>query len=224
MAPVKAIRARTLRDEAGRVIRAGIIAGELKAGEIYSANALAEKLGVSPTPVREALLDLANVGLVDPIRNRGFRVRVPDDRDLDEIGELRLMLEVPAMRKVVERASVDELQLLEPAVSEIENAAEAGDMSRYILADREFHLGLLELTGNARLVRLVGQLRDQTRVIGLAELAASGGLMASTREHREILRALQRRDGDAAEALMQAHIEHTRGIWAGRSEHAAVAG
>jgi DNA-binding GntR family transcriptional regulator len=218
---VKVLQASSLREQAGQVIRASILAGELEAGEIYSATVLAERLGVSPTPVREAMLDLANVGLVEAVRNRGFRVLTPDDRDLDEIGEMRLMLEVPATRQVVERASDKDLAALERVVADIEAAADKGDLSAYLLADRQFHIGLLELTGNRRLARLVEQLRDQTRLIGLKELAESGRLAESTQEHGEILRALQARDADRAEELMRVHIEHTRGIWAGRSEDQA---
>jgi DNA-binding FadR family transcriptional regulator len=68
------------------------------------------------------------------------------------------------------------------------------------------------------LVRLVAQLRDQTRLAGITELAREGNLAASAREHRDILGALRMRDADAAEQHMRQHLVHTRGIWAGRSE------
>lgn len=215
---MKVLRASSLREQAGQVLRASIIGGELEPGEIYSATMLAERLGVSPTPVREAMLDLASAGLVEPVRNRGFRVLTPDDRDLDEVGELRLMLEVPAMRRAVERGSDEAIEALERSVVAIEQAAEKGDLPAFLLADREFHLGILEMTGNRRLVKLVEQLRDQTRLIGLKELTETGGLMSSAGEHREILEALRARDADSVEHLMRVHLEHTRGIWAGRAE------
>ena len=215
---MKALRPQSLREQAQNVIRASIIAGELEPGEIYSATTLAQRLGVSATPVREAMLDLASAGLTAPVRNRGFRILAPEERDLDEISELRLLLEAPAMRVVVERATDAELTALERVVREIETTAEAGDLAAFLLADREFHLGLLELTGNGRLVRLVGQLRDQTRLVGLKPLAESGRLMASAREHRVILDALRERDADRAQEVMRTHLVHTRGIWAGRAE------
>src|SRR3712207_3589560 len=178
---MKTLRPQSLREQAQDVIRASIIAGELEPGEIYSATTLAQRLGVSATPVREALLDLASAGLTAPVRNRGFRILAPEERDLDEISELRLMLEAPAMRVVADSAADADLAALEAVVREIETTAEAGDLAGFLLADREFHLGLLELTGNRRLVRLVGQLRDQTRLVGLKPLAESGRLMASAR-------------------------------------------
>jgi len=217
---VRELKALSLREQAAQVIRAGIIGGELAPGEIYSATVLAERLGVSPTPVREAMLDLANAGLVEAVRNRGFRVLTPDDRDLEEIVELRLMLEVPASRLVAERATDEQLAPLESLVAALESTAEDGDVAGFLLADREFHLGLLALTGNRRLVRLIDQLRDQTRLIGLTELAKAGRLDGSAREHRAVLEALLARDADRVEELMRVHIEHTRGIWAGRDEAA----
>jgi DNA-binding GntR family transcriptional regulator len=205
-----------LRGQAVEMLRASIVAGELEPGEIYSAPALAERLGVSATPVREAMLDLANDGLVQPIRNRGFRVVVVDEDALDEISELRQMLEVPAMAKVVAHAGDDELAALFEKVDRIEVAAARSDAAEFLFADRDFHLGLLILAGNTRLVRLVGQLRNQTRLAGIKVLAESGQLMASALEHRPILEAVCRRDAELAQGLMRAHLDHTRELWAGR--------
>jgi DNA-binding GntR family transcriptional regulator len=217
---MRALKQTNLREQAKEVIRASIIGGELSSGEVYSATVLARRLGVSPTPVREAMLDLASAGLVEPIRNRGFRVLTVADADLDEISELRKMLEVPAMRLVIEKASDEQLTALESAVTAIERAAESHDLSAFLLADRKFHLTLLEHTGNGRLVRLVSQLRDQTRLVGLKQLTESGQLAASAAEHRAILDALQAREPERAETLMRTHLEHTRGAWAGRDESA----
>src|SRR3954453_19045540 len=108
----------SLREQAQQMIRASILAGELAAGEMYSASALAERLGVSPTPVREAMLELANGGLVKPVRNRGFRILTPDEADLDEISQLRLILEAPSMRIVAERASHEQLRELREIVEQ----------------------------------------------------------------------------------------------------------
>jgi DNA-binding GntR family transcriptional regulator len=205
-----------LRGQAVEMLRASIVAGELEPGEIYSAPALAERLGVSATPVREAMLDLANDGLVEPVRNRGFRVVVVDEDALDEISELRQMLEVPAMAKIVARAGDEELAALLAKVDRIEAAAVHSDAAEFLLADRDFHLGLLVLGGNMRLVRLVGQLRNQTRLAGIKVLADSGQLMASALEHRPILEAVCRREAELAQGLMRAHLAHTRELWAGR--------
>ena len=212
------LRPVSLREQAVRSLRGSILGGELEAGKVYSTQSLSERLGVSATPVREALLDLANAGLVQPIRNRGLRIVTVDETDLDEICAVREMLEAPAMRLVVELASDEELASVETMLADLEAAAREGDVPRFLLIDREFHLTLLSFSRNRRLVREVEQLRDQTRLVGISGLAASGKLDQTAAEHRPILEALQRRDADAAEELMHSHIHHTRGIWAGREE------
>ncbi|MBS1868620.1 MAG: GntR family transcriptional regulator [Actinobacteria bacterium] len=211
-----------LREEAGAVLRAGVLSGDLQPGEIYSASMLAQDMGVSATPVREALLDLAAAGLVEPVRNRGFRILTVAQDDLDEIIELRMMVEVPAMALVVERHAAD-LDGLDPVVDELEAAARAGDLRRFMLADRAFHLKLLEATGNRRLVRVVEGLRDQTRLVGLKGIADAGKLLETALEHRPILEAVRAGDATRAQGLMMAHLSHARGEWAGRAERGEVA-
>jgi DNA-binding GntR family transcriptional regulator len=217
---VRTLRQTSFREQAREVIRASIVGGELVPGEVYSATTLSIRLGVSQTPIREALLDLANDGLVEPVRNRGFRILTVADADLDEISELRIMIEVPAMRRVVEKASNADLDALEGPLTALEWAAERNELAGFLRADREFHLELLGLAGNRRLVRLAGQLRDQTRLTGLKAIADSGHLFSSAEEHRLILDALRARDVHRAESLARGHLEHTRGKWAGRSEQA----
>lgn len=215
---LRSLRRRNLREEAVDVLRAAILGGELEPGSIHSAVSLAERLGVSPTPVREAMLELANSGLVEVLPNRGFRVTVIDDRDLDEISELRLMLELPAIDLVIERASDTDLAELERPLQELETAADRLDVPAFLLADREFHLSLLALTGNRRLVEIVAGLRDQTRIVGLHSLAEEGALQSTASEHRPILDAIRARNLAEARRVMKVHLEHTRRDWAGRGE------
>ncbi|MDT4923967.1 MAG: hypothetical protein QOG01_1680 [Pseudonocardiales bacterium] len=218
MGQVRTLKQTNLREQAVEVIRASIVGGELVPGEVYSATTLSARLGVSATPVREAMLDLANDGLVEAVRNRGFRILTVADQDLDEISELRKMLEVPAVRLVVKRATDAELDALEANVSSIERAAARNDLAAFLREDRTFHLALLALSGNGRLVRLVSQLRDQTRLMGLRNLAESGMLAESAAEHRTILDAVRTRDARRAETLVREHLDHTRGAWAGLTE------
>jgi DNA-binding GntR family transcriptional regulator len=212
---LRSIRRTNLREEAVAVLRAAILGGELAPGSIHSAVSLANRLGVSPTPVREAMLALVVSGLVEVLPNRGFRVTEIDDRDLDEICALRLMLEVPALALVIARASDASLDGLGSPLAELEAAAANSDVPAFLVADRAFHLGLLALAGNRRLVRIVAGLRDQTRIIGLQSLAGAQTLEATAAEHRPILEAIQARDVAAAQRVMTLHLEHTRGVWAG---------
>jgi DNA-binding GntR family transcriptional regulator len=215
------VRPSTLSFLAKESIRLRIVTGEIAAGEIYSAPALAAVLGVSATPVREAMLELATDGLVEVVPNRGFRVVEPSQHDLDEIFQLRLMLEVPAAEQAARRGitAADHACFLEMAKL-IEKRAQEGDMVGFLAADRDFHLGLLGTLDNSRLVDIVSRLRDQARLYGLPMLAQRGELRESAREHRELLEAICRRDTVAVAAVATHHLEHTRGIWAGIAETA----
>lgn len=220
------LRPISLRSQVSDILRAQIAAGELAPDGIYSAVALAERLGVSATPVREAMLDLAAAGLVEPVRNRGYRVLTVSAADLDEIVAMRIWLEVPAVERVVELASDEELAALRPLAERIVAAAERREAASFVLADTEFHEALLRLARNRRLLRTVMELRDQTRLLGIEKLSRSGELDASAAEHLQLLEALVARDAAAARELMAAHLRHTRGIWAGdeEAEMAAAAG
>jgi len=215
------VRPSTLSSLAKESIRMRIVTGEIAPGEIYSAPALAAVLGVSATPIREAMLELTADGLVEAVPNRGFRVVEPSQHDLDEIFELRLMLEVPAAVEAARRgiSAADQARFLEMAEL-IEKRAEDGDTVGFLAADRDFHLGLLATLGNSRLVDIVSRLRDQARLYGLPMLAQRGELRESGREHRELLEAICRQDTGAVAAVMTHHLEHTRGIWAGVAETA----
>jgi DNA-binding GntR family transcriptional regulator len=160
------------------------------------------------------MLDLAKEGLVEAVRNKGFRITEVSERDLDELTELRLLIEVPTTARLagrLDRAALAELRSLAKA---IEAGAAAGDLIAYLEADREFHLTLLGHAGNRHLVELVGELRSRARLYGLTHLAGSGVLIDSAREHATLLDALANGDEEAAEALMRQHIQHVRGIWA----------
>ena len=168
--------------------------------------------------MREAMLELANSGLVEVLPNRGFRVTVIDDRDLDEICELRMLLEVPAIALVIGRATDEDLDALYEPLNELEAAARRNDVADFLVADRAFHLELLALAGNSRLVEIIAGLRDQARIVALRSLADKGALQASAEEHRPILEALRSRDTGEAKRVMLVHLEHTRGAWAGLAE------
>jgi DNA-binding GntR family transcriptional regulator len=200
-------------------IRTRIIAGEISVGQIYSVPSLAESLGVSVTPVREAMLELAAEGLVEAVPNRGFRVVELSQHDMDEILELRLMLEVPATAAIAGLpSSPEDIEAHLKLVEIIEARAQAGDTAGFLEADRDFHLSLLTALGNERLVEMVSRLRDQTRLYGVELLAREGQLEASAREHRDLVEAIRRGDVAAVRSLVTRHLRHTRGIWAGVSE------
>jgi DNA-binding GntR family transcriptional regulator len=207
----------SFRVQVRRLLRTKIITGELEAGKLYSVGEFAELLGVSATPVREALGDLEQLGLIEVIRNRGFRVPPLTDHDLDEIFQVRAMLEITALDEVVLKLSADDLAACRELVQRCLRSAEARDLAGFLEADREFHLTLLSSLGNQRLVEIVDRLRDQTRLYGLISLAPER-LVASAEEHAALLEAIADHDVKNARVQLKRHLEHTRGLWAGRPD------
>lgn len=206
----------SLRETVTLALRAAVISGEMKPGEVYSAPVLGKRFGVSPTPVREAMLDLAKEGLVTSLPNKGFRVTEVSDEDLDEITALRLLIEPPTVRAVTGTIDDAGLARLRALAASIVEFAISGDLIQYTEADREFHIALLEYSGNRRLVSLISELRSHTRLLGLAPLAAAGKLHETALEHVELVDLIAAGRGDKAEALMTVHIGHVRGEWARR--------
>ena len=215
---ISAIHAGSLRSQVTRALEAALVSGELQPGVIYSAPGLAERFGVSATPVREAMLDLVKDGFVEVARNKGFRVLEMSEDDLDQICQIRLLLEVPSTARAAAVLTKGSFANLSELADEITAAAREGHVIRYLDADRRFHVELISALGNARLTDLVDRLRRQTRLFGLDALARSGRLIASAQEHHELLASLRSGDSAAATRLMTAHIGHTRGLWAGREE------
>jgi len=219
-------RASSLRERAAVAIRAGIITGEIEEGKIYSAPALAQTLNVSATPVREAMLDLVNEGLVQTVRNKGFRVIPLTERDLDEIFEIRVYLEVPAVAELAGRAHLlgdETFAHLQSFIEDLEASAEAEDVASLIEGDRRFHRELLVLAGNGRLAELVDRMRSYTRRYGYRQLDKAT-LLRVAADHWRILDALATGDKDLTREVMQDHLAANRGILAGgRSPSAPLA-
>lgn len=212
------VQTSSFRDQVRRALEAALIAGELKPGELYSAPVLGERFGVSATPVREAMLDLVRDGFVVAERNRGFRVVEMSEHDLDEICDIRLLIEVPTTAQLARTIDAGILDRLSEVADEIVTAAARGDLIEYLDADRRFHVMLISQSGNERLTGLVDRLRMQTRLSGLGALVQAGRLVPSAQEHHALLEAMRARDVGATRTLISAHIKHIRGLWAGRDE------
>jgi DNA-binding GntR family transcriptional regulator len=193
----------TLAGRALAGLRAAIVDGRLAAGERYSVGTLAERLGVSRTPVREALLVLERQGLVRFERNKGVRILETSAADLEEVFALRLLLEVPATRRAAGRLTAEALDALDAELDAMAAAVEEGP---FMVHDQRFHEILLDAAGNARLARVVDGLRDHVRLQGASTVGRSRDLAAIRAEHVAIRDALRAGDADAAAAAMRAHL------------------
>lgn len=208
----------SIRDRVSEALREAMVAGTMEPGTVYSAPALAQMLGVSATPVREAMIDLCKEGQVEAIRNRGYRVVPISDEDLDEIVELRTLIEVPTIERVAHLATPEQIDALRPLADELERTAAEGLLREFITADNAFHLSLLAIAGNALIVQEARRLRDRSRLSALQHLHEEGRLVQTAAEHAQLLDLMQARDAAGAAALMAAHLGHVRGIWAGKPE------
>jgi DNA-binding GntR family transcriptional regulator len=208
----------SLREQVERTLSSRIVTGEFAAGTVLTVPTLAGEFGVSATPVREAMLNLARRGFLAPIRNRGFRVTEVSPDELAALGEVRVLLEAPPMRWLAGHLSEPVVEQLTVFADRIVDAAEQARFEDYLAADTDFHLTLLEQTGNTHLVRLVRELRQQTRLVGLVSLAESDALVSTSLEHAELIALLVAGRGEDAEQLMHRHIGHITGLWSGRPE------
>lgn len=207
-----------LREQVMDALRAAIVSGEMKAGETYSAPTLADRFGVSATPVREAMLDLAKLGLIRIVPNKGFQVVRITDEELDQITEVRLLLEPPAAAKAATKATPADVAELTELAQQVVDAAKQGDLIAHVEADRAFHGRLLELSGNRPLVDIVYDMRDRTRLYGLAPLAQRGDLGATVEEHLTMCELVAAGDADGLAALVRTHVGRVRREWAAPAE------
>ena len=131
-------------------LREALVSGELAPGEVYSAPALAERLGVSATPVREAMQRLVCEGAVETVPNRGFRVAVCSDRDVAELAEIRILLEIPSVLETARAMPPECWESLRPYADEALAVAGDGDRAAYADADCAFHRALLHAAALSR--------------------------------------------------------------------------
>lgn len=185
-----------------------ILSGELPAGSQLGEESLAERCGVSRTPVRDALRRLESELLVK--RNDSQRSFVADWSlsDVADAFELRAMLEGHAARRAAERIDDDTLQQLRSFNQAILNAVSADppDVLGFLESNRDFHALILETAQSRRLASLLGTLIEQPVVWRTAHQYGRDALRRSHGEHDELLAAFARRDGAWAEAVMAAHI------------------
>ncbi|MEV2195801.1 GntR family transcriptional regulator [Streptomyces phaeochromogenes] len=206
--PRPVIQRASVRGQILDALRAALVAGELAPGEVYSAPALGESFGVSATPVREAMQQLATEGAVEVVPNRGFRVVERGPRELAELAEIRGLIEAPVMLRLAHALPADDWEDLRPLAEETARAAAVGCRATYAEADRAFHRAILALAGNDQLVRIADELhrRAQWPLGGSPTARARLELMADAAQHLALLDALSAQDLSAVDALLREHF------------------
>lgn len=207
-----------LREHAYKHIHGKLLAGELPAGHVVSEHSLAREIGISRTPVREAIRRLEQEGILEQVPRFGTIVRRPQRRDLEELYQLREALEPYAVAQIAGRISAEDLEMLGKLCQEIETIAaavrkaprpvvDAALMRRLLSADLGFHMVLLRASGNRRLMKIIADSRVLTRIFGTPRQEHDLAVIEETyRFHSEILAAVKKGDGEGARRLMAEHI------------------
>jgi DNA-binding GntR family transcriptional regulator len=194
-----------LRDQVRDLLLARVLSGEYPPGSRLVETRIAQELGVSQAPVREALRDLEQLGCVEYEPFRGSSVRAPSVEDLLDAYPVRAALEGVACRLAAGRISDADLDRLAALIEEMRRAGEAGDAHAESTADAAFHATIVEAAGNPTLTRQWRQLLPHARTfISIALPASTRGPVAD--RHVPILEALRRRDAAATAAAMEAHL------------------
>jgi GntR family transcriptional regulator, rspAB operon transcriptional repressor len=204
------VRSPTLTEDAYARIRSAIVDRTLAPGERVTESGLAHLLGVSKTPVREALVRLREVGLVRADGQRGVRVVDLSSAVIDDVYEVREALELAGIEKVVEAAQSDGLREVDEAAAESMAAAEEGDEEAFARWDAAFHLELAKLSGNEHRLKLLRDTLDLIAAIrqGLDEqLEASPDCAAA---HSDIVSAVRSGDVAAVRRRLSSHIDDSR--------------
>ncbi|MYY07629.1 FCD domain-containing protein [Streptomyces sp. SID4919] len=208
--PRPVVRA-SVRGQVLAALRVALVEGELAPGAVYSAPVLGERLGVSATPVREAMQQLAAEGAVEVVPNRGFRVVERSERQLAELAEVRALIEVPVMLRLTQSVSAARWAELRPLAEATAVAAACGDRAAYAESDRAFHRALLGLSGNQQLVQVADDLhrRAQWPLISGPLPMRRADLVSDAAEHSALLDALTARDATKVQSLVRNHFAGT---------------
>jgi DNA-binding GntR family transcriptional regulator len=211
-----------LRDRAYAWLQGRMLSGALPPGSRVSEGALAAEIGISRTPVREAVQRMAHEGILEAVPRVGTVVREPGRREIEELYELREALEGYAVEQAAARARREDLEALQRLLDEIgavagelrrsgKRALEGALLRRFLAADLGFHLRLLEAAGNRRIVKAAAESRVLGGIFGTRRQEHTADVVAEAwRFHRRILSAVRRSDGRLARSLATAHIRTSK--------------
>ncbi|WP_304113841.1 GntR family transcriptional regulator [Mycolicibacterium bacteremicum] len=187
-------------------VRAALDAGVMQPGVKYSVYQLAAALGISRTPVRDALLRLEEVGLISFEARQGFRIQLPDPREIADIFAIRLALELPAVARAAQICDDALAGRLRDRMAAMDAARFAGDVRAFAQQDQLLHDDILAAAGNARSRVIVRSLRESTRLLGATTERALSDIDA---EHRPVIDAIIANRASDAVSAMRSHLTST---------------
>ncbi|MBP2652654.1 MAG: rspR 3 [Firmicutes bacterium] len=212
LSPIKLNSYKPLWEVVSEALREAIVNEILKPGERLMEIQLAEELGVSRTPVREAIRRLELEGFLVTVPRRGTYVSNLSIRDVNEVFEIRTALDVLAAELAAERITEEELEQMERLLVQISEYIENGDVDNIVAADGQFHDILYQASRNDRLVGIINNLREQFTRFRTISMAYPGRLKNTLEEHRRLVEAIAQRDSELAKEYAREHMENAEQI------------
>ncbi|MFC0560638.1 GntR family transcriptional regulator [Halalkalibacter alkalisediminis] len=197
-------------DQVYRELKANILLGKISTGDFLQERSIAELLGVSRTPVREALKRLEFEGWLETIPWKGVIVKEIEKQDVIEVFQCRLANELFMIKLITPNLTDDQLNDLKSIFDNMEAALRGGKREEFIHEDRRFHMYLAQLTNNSRLVQFLDNLSDQMLRLGIRAITKESRANETLEEHEKLLSALQKRSVPEAVEAMEQHIYQTQ--------------
>jgi DNA-binding GntR family transcriptional regulator len=206
---VKRTAPRNLAEAAYARLKRDVFEFRLLPGDRFTEHELARELGMSRTPVREALYRLAQEGHLSVAARSGWTVRPLDFALFDQLYDTRIVLELAAVRRLCEMESLEPLAALRD-IWLVPVAARLADERKVAALDEAFHVRLVEATGNTVMTQMHGEVTERIRIIRRLDFTDADRVTATYDEHAQVLRAILRRKAEPACSLLQAHIEASK--------------
>jgi DNA-binding GntR family transcriptional regulator len=190
------------------MLRDMIMTGKLKEGDKVNEGQLCETMGISKTPMREALRVLSVEGLIRLVPNRGAFVTKPEFEEIAEMFDVMSLLEGFCARRACEKMTAKNFAHLEKLHAKLEENYEGHDQEEYIRINNQYHSLIQEIAGNRTLNQIVDGLRKKILLYRFQSLNLPDRFASSIREHRDLLEAFRHRDNSRAETLMRQHLQN----------------
>lgn len=197
-----------LRDVVFNTLREAILKGDLKPGERLMELQLASQLGVSRTPIREAIRMLEQEGLAVTIPRKGAEVAKMTLKGMEDVLEIREALDELASKLACERMTQEQLLVLEKKKLAFEESLKTGNVKEIAEADESFHDVIYEATGNQKLINMLGNLREQIYRYRVEYLKTEENFPILVKEHEAIYQALLKRDQEEVRQSVHVHVEN----------------
>ena len=198
----------TLREKILENIRDAIVSGELKAGSHISEPELAERYGISRTPIREAFRQLESEGYLTVIPRRGVIVSEFSPKDIEEFYAIKSIMEGYAARRACEKLSEKDLGRLQAINNKLAELARIGDIKHFFKIHSDFHELFIKAADNEKLHELIAGLVTKFQRLRFTSLSLPGRMAVSVQEHEKIIDAFRRKDADLAEKLVRQNAEY----------------